>query len=324
MSEPVAPVDNVTPVSHEQDGRILSGVGVDPAQLAETMDARASEPVSAEPEKTVTPEARNTDGTFKPSRGAKRFDQLTHEREEANRLRIAAERERDEWKSKAEAAATPRPSTPEPAKVDTARMAPVAPASPKPTIDQFLSDPDPYAALAEAVADWKVTQALANIDARFDARIEADRASRTLQERHATSMDRGRQVYQDFDAVLNAATEVQFPIPFLRALAGMDGVEHLQYALAKDVTVAREIAALAQQDPVRAGMRLAELVPRGRVAPTASTSPVKPTTQAPAPIQPVGAGSKTTSPPLDELAAAGNYEAYKARRASELRAVARR
>ena len=102
MEQPA--VDPNALVSHEVDGRILTGVGTTVDDLAETMD-RHAEPEPEAPAATPavpTPQPRDDAGKYK-TRGQRRFDELTREREDARREASevkaraeAAERERDE------------------------------------------------------------------------------------------------------------------------------------------------------------------------------------------------------------------------------------
>ena len=131
---------------------------------------------------------------------------------------------------------------------------------------------------------------------------------------------RGRAQFGDFDAVLKTADAIQIPPSHQEAILSLPNAEHVMYALAKDH--AKLNAILAIQNPVLLGVQLASVIPRTEaVALSPASTPVAVrTTNAPAPPQPVGAGSRTAQPSLEELAASGNYEAYKARREAERKA----
>lgn len=336
MSDPNAQV------SVEQDGRILTGVGVDAASLEQAMSRESAEPVStggraseattdvsavtggpaaesAQPEKPGP--AREDDGTFKKlTKGQRRFQELEHERdtfrtraESAQQRAERVEREFAEFKRQQAAA----PPTPEPA--PTSRQ--------KPTWNDTLYST--YEDFTEDLADWKAEQREIKVRADFDRlvseRIEADRAGQRFTSHVRDIQTRGRETYQDFDAVLGSS-DVLFSPVHQQAILEVEGSEHVQYALGKDRALAERIAAMPTQtaaDMLRLGLEFSKLIPSSRAVSPASTRSTV-TSQAPAPYQPVGSGSKTTSPPLEELAAAGNYDAYKARRSSELRVAARR
>ena len=333
-------------VTVEQDGRILTGVGGDPAEMATVMDRHAPEdgperasdrnapePTGTTPENTGTePEnagtstvTRNPDGTFKkPSRSQRRFDQITAEKE-------AAKREAADYKARLDAYEQQRtqaqpPETPRQAVEPHPRPA----TRPKPTEDQVGTTYQTYGDYVEDLADWKADQRLASLD--FDAQIrrsiEADRAARTRDERDLTSIGRGRQRYPDFDAVLQGASHFRdgnWPLYMGQAIADLDEPEHVYYQLAKDRPLAERLRNL---DPVHLGMELARLVAPAAVAPlasTARTSQLPP----PAPYQPVAGGGTTTARSSADLVAKASdpfdYDrsGYREQRARE-RGVTRR
>src|SRR5580692_5428219 len=99
----MSPVDADTVVSHEQDGRVLSGVGVDAEDLAATMARHAPKDASA-PDPAPTDAAPLVE---KPKRGQARFDQLTGEREAERRRADAAEARAKELEAKLSAVQVP-------------------------------------------------------------------------------------------------------------------------------------------------------------------------------------------------------------------------
>ena len=121
-------------------------------------------------------------------------------------------------------------------------------------------------------------------------------------------------------SVVGNSHDVQFSPGHQMAILHVPNAEHVIYALAKDEALARRIAAI--DNPVLLGMALAEFQP-SRVATPASTQ-MGSSSKAPAPYQPVGSGTKTASPALEDLAASGDYESYKARRMSDLKGTTRR
>jgi hypothetical protein len=326
------PVDAQAEVSvTDHQGRVLTGVGVSEQALTAVMTRPSVEANSgATTDEAVSPESvatetstpsRDASGQFtkaeKESRGQKRFDQLTREREDAKREAEAVRRELADLKAEFERRRVPEsapPSQPEP-------PAAAAPTRAKPTIEQIGTLYDSYETYLEDLADWKFEQRevklLADLDTRVASRIEGDRASRSLADKLAADGDAGRKAYPDFDAVLGAWQPVNFPQPILRAIHGLPDSQHIAYALAKDPALTERIASTT--DPVLLGMEFARLLPAGRDASPASSRPVVKTSHAPAPVQPVGGSATTTSPPLADLAEKGDYAAYKARRQADFR-----
>lgn len=320
-------VDPNLPVSVEIDGRTLTGMDTTVEALTEAMERRSPEPAKAEPEPT-TPEVRDAQtGQFKKTRGQRRFDQFSAAQktaqEEAAAARAEADtvkRERDDLKARLEAA-----SRPEPAQYALAKDPALADrivAKAKPTLDEFISEPDPYVALQEAIADWKIEQFKLTFDisAQVRAGIEADRVQRKFSSAVDDARSRGRQTYPDFDAVLKSPHAVQsnWPHDRLQAIARLEAPEHVQYALAKDPTLAERLR--TEPDPVKFGMALAGLVTAAAVGTPASTAPTG-FTPPPPPHQPVGSGSKTASPSSADLARKGSYDfdksGYREKRAAE-------
>jgi len=320
--------DDLTVVSVEDaQGRILSGAGADPDQLADTMERHAPDEPAASPSQ---PSAAPVETSSEPkqTRGQKRFAELTSERDKAKNEAAAIAKERDELKQRLEAASRV--------------TAPEAPKAPEPqkakekfpfTFDAYIAaHPDEdYDDFVTAKAVWTMQQqtglsSQTDIDATIRRSIEADRASRTHADRLEQVKTRGRQAYADFDAVLAAphVSANNWPIDKLTMLAELETPEHIQYALAKDPTLAETLR--TEPNLIKFGMAIAQLMPKAAVAPLASTAPSGPVTP-PAPYQPVGAGSKTTAPPLGDLPKKGGFDfdksGYRERRAAE-RGVTRR
>lgn len=326
-----ATVDPNAPVSHEVDGRILTGVGVSAESLAETMD-RHSEP-EPEPAADSTPTpaqvARDEAGKFaKQSRGQRRFDELTREREEARReaadVKARYEATQRELESLRAARLAPREPEPEP----TPKAAAVTPAGrPKPTEDEIGSKYQSYGDYVEDLADWKAEQRLSALD--FDARIrqsiEADRASRSLQERIVQQLTTARESFSDFDAVITTGPgasvtlgpTVEVGQQRVQAVSLLPNGPQLIYAIAKDGALAQRLAAMTD---LEFGMALSSLAPPQAVANPAST-PAVGSPVVPAPYQPVGTGSKTTAIPSSDLPKKAGFDydrsGYREKRAQE-------
>lgn len=323
---------NVVSVEDAQ-GRILSGVGADADQLAETMERHAPDEPVASPS---VPLESPTPAESKPpeTRGRKRFAQLSSERDKALNEAAAIAKERDELRQKLEAASRqPEPpkapeapkETPLPA---TRELLTKMPAALK-TFDAYVAvvpDAD-YEEWRDARNVWLYQQQTPDIDAVVRHRIEADTASRTQAQRIEQEVARGRQAYADFDAVIQNAPHMQandWPLTLVQAIQNLEEPEHIRYQLAKDPVLSQRLKTL---DPVSAGIELAKLItPKAAVAMQASTAPTG-TVSPPAPYQPVGAGSKTTAPPLGDLPKKAGFDfdksGWRERRAAE-RGVTRR
>jgi len=324
MSEPIPDPNGITSVE-TADGRVLSGVGVTEASLQDTIEAR--EPVEKAPDSgatsPATPEApsapRDTEtGRFKPSRADKRIGQLTAQKSDAERALEAEKTARADLERRLaalEASRTvPAAQTPPPSPVP----APAAqPTRQKPSESEVGVKYETYADFAEDLADWKVEQRLQamNFDALVRSGIEADRASRAQIEYVQSFGTRARSVYPDFDAVIaQADPTIQFPD--LKVLLNAPNAEHLVYHAAKNPDFARKLA--SERDPIKIGYLMASVSGPAVAPPAPTAAPVA--SAAPAPYQPVGSGSKTSTPTLDELAASGDdYDksGYRERRAAE-------
>ncbi len=303
-------------------GRVLTGVGTTTAALEKTMERHAPDvPAASEPASQQPSEPRQ-------SRGQKRFDQLTKERETYREQAEAAARERDDLRTKLEAASrTPAPPATMPVEQPPPPAASTQTRS-KPNENEVGSKYETYADFIEDLADWKAEQRLSaqDFDAQIRRSIEADRASRSRDERSIQSVTRGRARYADFDAVLKGATHFQstdWPNWQGEAINELPEPEHIYYQLAKDRALAERLKGL---NPVQYGIELAKLIPASSVAVPASTQSAG-TVTPPVPYQPVGAGSKTTAPPLADLPKKAQFDfdasGYRERRAAE-RGVTRR
>jgi len=304
------------------DGRVLTGVGVTTEALQETIDARTPDTAKTPP--PVAGDAAPVPVEPKPTRGQKRFDQLTGEREAEKRAREAAEKERDELKAQLAAAKQP-PADPKPRELEPEPKAPVLTRN-KPVEDEIGTKYQSYADFVEDLADWKAEQRLAalDLDARVRSSIEADRASRSFADSVEDIKTRGRKVYANFDAVL--ATGAGVPIALgpdtatdtarVKAILGLPNAEHLIYAIANDADLAKTLGSLSD---VAFGLKLAQIAPASPVASPASTG--TPGSLPPQPYQPVGSGSVTTVPSSAELTRKAGFDfdrsGYREKRAAE-------
>ena len=304
----------------DQDGRSLTGVGVPEKDLTATITAleeRTSEPV---PDRAPNGQFQATKPE-RPSRGTKRFTELSQEAEAARAEAAQAKRERDELRQQLEAKPKEPPAT------ATTEVEPPAVKKfdkPRPKLTDFSGD-EILEDHAEAMARWeREKHEFENpVSAAVDQRIEADRATERFEARKREVSAAGNKAYPDFNAVLVAGNVgPRFKDGQLPLIATLDGSEHILYGLAKLTPAER--GEIINLDPVRFGLRIAQFIPARPVGEAASTARPVPQTNAPPPIQPVGSGTRTTSPDLSELAASGNYEAYKAQRRQDLGVNGRR
>lgn len=316
MSDPeTQAAPEVGQVSVEHDGVILTGVDTATEQDLRQSMARHQPDVLTAPETTPEPP--------KPSRGQKRFDELTREREDQRRRADAAEARAKELEARLAQPPRPEPTRePEPtppATRPTKELLAKMPADLK-TFDAYLAKyPDAeYEEFRDERNLWLTAQTQpSDIDAKIRQSIEADRASRSRADLVTQAVTRGRAAYQDFDAVLTAAHMTEpWPQDKIEAIASMEQPEHIQYALGKDPDLAHRLKGLG---PVQFGMELAKLV---TAAPGASpASPTRTVVTPPAPYQPVAGGGSTVAQPSAALAARAveDYDSsgYREKRARE-------
>jgi hypothetical protein len=157
--------------------------------------------------------------------------------------------------------------------------------------------------------------------------IDSDRARDTFHSHIERSWVRGRSAYADFDAVRTngPGANVAMPAAAVKAIYELPNTEHVQYAIMRDGALAQKLSGIAMRAArgdlgaaYEFGAALANVAPDGPAASSASTgspSSVMP----PAPIQPVGSGSKTTTPSSAELVKGFDFDAsgYRERRAAE-------
>jgi hypothetical protein len=319
----VSETDANTLTTVEHDGRMLSGVGVSEESLQETMDRHTPEPTEepASPAADASPAIpRNEQGQFqKPTRGHKRIEQLTGEREAERRQREAVEKERDDLRAQLAAAKSPsiptpaitpdRP-TPTPAQSTATAVEKAAMPAHLKTYDAYLEQ-HPQAEYEEFRDDrnlWLLDSRQTDLDARIRTSIEADRASRSRDDQSLESVKRGRAAYADFDAVLKGATHFQtddWPTFMGEAIVGLAEPEHVFYQLAKDRALADRLKTL---DPVRFGMELSKLVTPVAVASTPASTARTVAHPPPAPYQPVAGGGSSTVPSSAQRANQGDYD----------------
>jgi hypothetical protein len=307
------PADLGTQTSVEMpNGVVLTGVGEHDVEAAQdTFEQRQDElhppPPTREP---------------RQPRGQKRFDQLTAEREAANRRAEAAEQRTRELEARLAQPPAAQPSA-EPAARPPAVQQPTRP---KPLESDIGTKYKTLSEYFEDLGSWQYEQREAALfqtfDARLQAGIEADRASRTRTDHAQSVFTAGRAAFSDFDATLATVNDIILSPSHQDAILKMPNAERIMYALAKDREALQAVA--KESDPVMLGVRLATLnvsdIPRTEaVAPRPASTPVAVRqSTAPAPPQPVGGGSRTAQASSAEIAnSGGSYEQFKQRRNAE-------
>jgi hypothetical protein len=322
MPEPTAPPDPSAVVTHEQDGRVLSGVGVTVDQLAETMDRHAppdpAPPAPAPPAPPVASAAgvetpATPDPTAQPqTRGRARFSELAAQRDSERQKREAAERERDELKARL----AQQPSAPAERREPERAPEPPPPTRPEPSEDEIGGKYPTYAAFTKDQALWVWEQQQQAMRSEIQRGIEQDHVARRFYEHRESTWQKGRAAYPDFDRLLQEGPggQVQMPMERIHAIYASPASEHLQYVIMKDAQLAHY---LAQLSPIGFGVALAQLTAQhsGNGHGNGTAPPPLP----PAPYAPVGSGSKTTVPPATELAKGFDFDksGYRERRAAE-------
>ena len=324
------PPDPHAEVSIEVDGRVLTGVGVTADSLEHAVDGTTPGKVPDEAPPADTPPEKLT-------RGQRRFLKLTSERDAERQRAEQAARDAESVKAErdrllAELDALKRQATVQPPAQPMPRSEPVREADLPPTsglrarpsvneIGTTYADWDAYQTDDTKWVQEQIAAVRADVQAQIRAAIEQDRAHYAWQSRVAQIKTEGAKLYPDFDQVIGSL-KVEFNRPTLEAIVSSPDSPRLQYALAQKPAEAASIAAMT--NPIEIGLALASLLQTASpVASPASTGAGR-VSQAPPPVQPVGSGSRTTNPPLTELADKGDFEAYKARRHSELREVSHR
>lgn len=334
MSETAIDANAVT--SHEQDGRVLSGVGVTADRLAETMERHApsesdSGGTAAAGQAAETGSPAPTAQDAKPTRGQQRFSELAKARDTEKARADAAEARAKELEARVAAQPPTAAVPPVEAKTEPAKPAAKPDKFDFPDYEEFLttnsnaSYKDFELERFQAFDAWKDARASASIDERIVARLASERASRTLDETVERTRVKGREAYADFDAVLKSGPGAAVNMHADDAVASRriamifhhPQSEHLQYAIMKDGALA---AKLAGMDDLAFGMEIARLVPTASPSRREHVPP-------PAPFTPVNGNSATTQTASSELASKGfdfDRSGYREKRAAERKRAAGR
>lgn len=266
----------------------------------------ATPPVETPPaEKVEAPEGEQPPGQQRDANGRyknpvqPRIDELTKKGREA-------ERERDYWRQRAEAAEKKPEQKAE-----------------KPKVEDFEN----YGDYVEALADFKADE---KVKANNEARDKQDAERRSSEERAKSWTEKANDAAKritDYHDVMSASTVPVAP-HVVEALRESDRGPELAYAIAKDPSVADK---LNDMSPHRAAIELGRMeskLPAVSAEPdpeeesTADEPPTpvgKKPTSAPAPMKPITRGSSTPKP-LEKL----SMDEYVARRRSDGAKWARR
>jgi len=320
--------------SHEQDGRVLSGVNADPAALKAIMDrhtrkeaqvaVQESEPaadgaVKATPESAAPPAAPVPD--TKPPKGRARFSQLEHERDEAaQRAQQAAEhaeavqRERDALKARLEALEQAPPRAPQPPAPPQATTPPPPPSLAQPPATRPMPSEDDigtkYQTYGEFVADvskWNLEQAFAQMNPQtlVQQALAEERQKAARRQMIDGAQTRGKASYPDYQALVvegrGPGAQVNLPMDRVDAILAHPKSEHVQYAIAKDAALAQQLASCS---PLDFGVILSSLLPAGAASAASTPASVTP----PPPYQPLTGGSRTTPIPLNDVVQKAGFD----------------
>lgn len=324
-------IDPSAQVSHSQDGRTLTGMGVSAESLQEVMDARAPvDETTTTAQPAPVPAAAAADAPQpKQTRGQARFSELTQARKDAEAKAEAAEKRAADLEARLNQAPVAQ-SSPSPVAERgipsvpnggaSGQPQPSQPTRPEPTEDEVGPGLkyETYGAFVKDQSKWEWEQQQEAISQRVRHGIEAHTTHQAFLAHVESTRTKGRSAYKDFDAMLQSGpgTHVNMPHSAIQQIYQLPNSEHVQYAIMKDGNLAQELAGLAATNPYAFGLRLATIAPAAPAAPPASTGNPGSATPPP-PMQPVGSGSHTTTLSSADHAKASNYAAYKAARAAE-------
>lgn len=268
----------------------------------------AAVPVKADAaaDPAAQPTDRDENGRFR-NPVQPRIDELTRKAREN-------EREAAYWRGRAEAR--------EAKEVEAEK----AKAAEKPTPEKF----DDYGAYVEALTDWKSDQKIKANNETQRAESAKEREGRERKERWTERSNAARELHEDFDQVLQAASDVRLADHVTEALDDSEHSGRLLYQMAKDPSIAERLNAMTpRQAALELGRMEAKLEPVSAESPDpeevlvekpAAKAPLaRKTTSAPPPVRPITKGAATTVP-LEKL----GMDDYVKRRTGEGATWARR
>jgi len=260
---------------------------------------------------------------------AARINALTFEREEARReaARVRQESTAEMARMRAEFQAQIDALKPKEAPQPKAQ-----PADGAPKLEDFADQPDPYAAWMEAKFEHRLKAEFTNREqAAEKARQEHEQGQRQFareqseRERLQTfgqKIAKAVEANPELQAAFDAAGDLPISRPMADALIESDAPERVMAYLAQHPEDCTRIAHLP---PLHAFREVTRLDTRLESAASPGSAPVKPKTQAHAPISPVGGAHAAPSdgPPDPKTCTQDEFDAYYNRQEQEARRAAR-
>jgi hypothetical protein len=211
----------------------------------------------------------------------KRFDELTRQREEANRRADRIERMLEATLQRAQNAAQ------QPQQQAQATPQQLPPTRPAPTREQYDFDEDKY---LDAVVEWKLEQR--NARAEYETRQREQQSAQNnfqqgLESKRQAMIKTGTEKFPDFDAVIATANPEHFNLDLLVAVTETGTPAEIAYHLAKNPAEAERIS---KMPPLRKAIELGKI----EASISASAAAAK-QTKAPPPPNPVGGRNQVTT-----------------------------
>ena len=299
----------------DQDDFVVAGNQKEPEPVVEAAAAAvvpaaepvvpASEPAEAEPAAEPIPASEAAKPLQAPKKKTvqQRIDELTFQKHEAERRAAALEQE---LQRRHEPAAQPQAAAPGQA------------TRPKPALEAFAGEADPYAAWQEAVVDWKLEQreaarqAATAAEVKQQAEAQAKLAEEQAKQQYIIRVQSFADQHEDYDAVVTPYLSSAFVPPAMgQAILQSERGPEILYWLAQHSTESTELAMLAApQGRDSAGLIQRLLESRLDPARAGSGSSV-PSTSAKPPIRPVGSSPVVaTDGPPDDTADLDAHAAY--------------
>jgi hypothetical protein len=288
---PVIPLAELEDLSEYRARRDKGETGLEAPAEVKPAEQPAAEGEQPKPE---AEQQQPAEGEQPPASGKKRtvqdrIDDLTRARRETERQLEAERAERA--RIAAELEAIRKGQQPEP-------QQPAEPVSltgqPKPTIEDFDGQADPWGAYVSALAKWEAAEIVAGERLAW----QREQAAHAYNVAQARAHEAGKSAHKDFDETIEAFAESgrKFSPIVTDVILNHPLGPSVAYALAKDPALADRISSL---HPGAAMLEIGKVV--SRLESASGSAPVAaPVTKAPAPIRPVGGVSEqsaTTSDP---------------------------
>lgn len=284
-------------------------------------DAAASKDAKPEDSATSEPPVETTasDAPRKPAQGVqKRLDELTRQREDEKRARIATEQRLERTLKLLEQAMAGKPAQAE-VKGDDGDAEPAEPDVAKYT-EQEAYNRD-YRQYLRSLSAWSGRQEAKRIQREASEQTQKQRqeeAARKAAETYHARVAKAREKYPDYDDKVYSES-VPFTRPMADAISESEFGPDVAYHLASNPEEFSRIAALPPRSQI---MELGYLTHQFRQA-AKPDAPKPQVSQAPKPIRPIGGGGGSPAPGASVTGGEESMEAYAARRAKELAAERR-